>query len=322
LIALFLTLNPGRGEVVIDYLGTALIAAAATCLVLMTTLGGNTYPWTSWPIIAFGLAGAALLVAWVLAERRAVDPVLPLALFKNRVFSLTAAVAFIVGLAMLGCITFLPLFMQIVHGVSPTASGLQLTPIMLGLLTMSIISGQLISRTGRYKVFPIAGTLITSIGLFLLSRMDENTPRWETVVYMAVLGVGLGLVMQVLTIIVQNAVEPRDLGVATSSAQFFRSMGASLGVALFGAIFTNQLAVNVAGLSGAGGSAAFSNMAALRQLPAALQMQLLYAFASALDTVFLAAVPVALLGFALAWFVPEVPLRRRQPAQLQEVAAA
>src|SRR5207247_1584820 len=202
----------------------------------------------------------------------------------------------------------------------PTASGLQLTPIMLGLLTMSIISGQLISRTRRYKVFPIAGTLITSIGLFLLSRMDENTPRWETVVYMAVLGVGLGLVMQVLTIIVQNAVEPRDLGVATSSAQFFRSMGASLGVALFGAIFTNQLAVNVAGLTGAG-SAAFSNMAALRQLPAALQAQLLHAFASALDTVFLAAVPVALLGFALAGFVPAVPLRRRQPAQMQEGAA-
>jgi EmrB/QacA subfamily drug resistance transporter len=223
-----------RTRHVIDYLGAFLLAAAATALVLLTTLGGTTFRWGSAPIVTLGLVGVALIGAFVLAERRAAEPVLPLGLFRNRVFSATSAIGFVVGFAMFGAITYMPQYLQVVRGISPTGSGLQLVPMMLGLLITSVGSGRLISRFGRYKVFPVVGTALMTLGMYLLSLQGVGTAAWQTFVFLFVLGVGIGGVMQVLVIAVQNAVSYEDLGVATSGATFFRSIGGSFGTAVFG----------------------------------------------------------------------------------------
>ena len=213
---------------IIDYLGTAVLVLATTCLVLFTSLGGTTYRWGSTTIIALGVAGAVLVVVFVFVERRAAEPVLPLHLFSIRAFSVTSAVGFIVGFAMFGAIVYLPVFFQIVHGDSPTISGLRLLPLLAGLVVFSTASGLIISKTGRYRVFPIVGTGLMTIGLLLLSRIGADTSSFVTGLYMFVLGVGLGCVMQVLVLIVQNAVPYSELGVATSGATFFRSIGGIL----------------------------------------------------------------------------------------------
>jgi EmrB/QacA subfamily drug resistance transporter len=304
---------------VIDYLGALLIALAATALVLLTSLGGTTYAWGSAPIIVLGVAGVVLIVAFVLAERRAAEPVLPLKLFANRVFSASSAIGFVVGFAMFGAITFLPLFLQIVKGVNPTVSGLRILPMMAGLLITSIGSGLLISRWGRYKVFPVLGTAIMTAGLFLLSRMGASTGTVLSSVYMFVLGVGIGGVMQVLVIAVQNAVEYENLGAATSGATFFRSMGGSFGTAVFGAIFANLLTGNLSHyLRGiklpAGVTGASVSPAALAKLPAAAHGGYVQAYAHSLQTVFLVAVPIAAVAFALTWLLPELKLRKTAEA--------
>jgi EmrB/QacA subfamily drug resistance transporter len=231
---------------VIDYLGTGLLAGAATALVLLTTLGGTTYPWSSAPIYGLVVLGVVLIGVFVLVERRAAEPVLPLRLFGNRVFTVASLVGFVVGFAMFGAITYLPQYMQVIRGQSPTGSGLQLLPLMAGLLLTSIVSGLLITRWGRYKLFPIAGTAVMTLGMWLLSHLAVDTPALHYTVFMFVLGVGIGGVMQVLVIAVQNVVPYRDLGVATSGATFFRSIGGSFGTAVFGAIFANQLTGNLA----------------------------------------------------------------------------
>ncbi|HEV3379367.1 MAG TPA: MDR family MFS transporter, partial [Trebonia sp.] len=200
---------PGRLRRVhhtIDYLGTATLSLAATSLILMTSLGGTTYPWASAPIYILAVAGAVLVGLFVLVERRAAEPILPLHLFRLRTFSVTSVVGFIVGFAMFGAITYLPAFFQVVRGISPTISGLYLLPLMVGLLTVSIASGQIISRTGKYRFFPIAGTALMTLGLFLLSLMGPDSATWQDSLYMLVLGMGIGGVMQVLVIIVQNGV--------------------------------------------------------------------------------------------------------------------
>ncbi len=318
-IALFVTaaVLPGtltRVHHVIDYLGAALIALAAVSLVLLTSLGGTTYAWGSAPIIGLGVGGVVLIGAFVVAERRAPEPVLPLHLFSNRVFSVCSVVGFVVGFAMFGAITFLPLFLQIVKGVSPTLSGLRILPLMAGLLITSIGSGQVISRVGRYKIFPILGTGVMTIGLFLLSRMGVSTGTVLISAYMLVLGIGLGCVLQVLVIAVQNAVAYADLGAATSGVTFFRSMGGSFGTAVFGAIFANLLVGNVkhdlagvklpAGLTGASVSPA-----RLAKLPAAVHSGYVDAYAHSLQSVFLVAVPIGAVAFLLAWLMPELELR-------------
>ena len=300
---------------VIDYLGTILIALAATSLVLLTSLGGTTYAWGSAPIIIMGVAGVVLIIAFVAVERRAAEPVVPLHLFANRVFSASSVIGFVVGFAMFGAITFLPLFLQIVKGVNPTISGVRLLPLMAGLLITSIGSGLLISRYGRYKIFPILGTAIMTVGLFLLSRMGASTGTVVSSAYMFVLGVGLGGVMQVLVVAVQNAVDYRDLGVATSGATFFRQMGGSFGTAVFGAIFANLLGGNVshylhgaklpAGLTGASVSPA-----ALAKLPAAAHSGYVQAYAHSLQTVFLVAAPIGAVAFLLTFLLPEITLRK------------
>ncbi|MFS4096526.1 DHA2 family efflux MFS transporter permease subunit [Streptomyces sp. AF1A] len=301
---------------VIDYLGTFLIAAVATCLVLVASLGGTTWAWGSAQIIGLAVLGVVLAAVFVGAERRAAEPVLPLKLFGIRTFTLSAVISFIVGFAMFGAMTYLPTFLQVVHGISPTLSGVYMLPMVVGLLLSSTVSGQIVSRTGRWKVFPLAGTAVTTIGLLLLHRLDERSPTAEMSACFFVFGLGLGLVMQVLVLIVQNAVGYEDLGVATSGATFFRSIGASFGVALFGTVFASRLAHNLdaafRGLHlppGVSAHALQSDPRGIAHLPPGLRPAALHAFASAITDVFLYAAPVALLGFALAWFLKEDRLR-------------
>jgi EmrB/QacA subfamily drug resistance transporter len=300
---------------VIDYLGALFLAASVTCLVLLTSLGGVTYPWRSAQIIGFGVAAIVFGVAFILVERRAVEPVLSLHLFANRVFSMSSAIGFVVGFAMFGAITYLPQYMQVVQGVSPTESGLRLLPLMAGLLLTSIGSGQLISRTGRYKIFPVLGTAVMSLGLYLLSRLDVATSGWYASLAMFVLGVGIGGVMQVLVIAVQNAVEYSSLGAATSGATFFRSIGGSFGTAVFGAIFAGVLTGNLThyltgvpippGFNGAAGA----SPAVLDRLPPLLHAGYVAAYAASIRTVFLVAVPIAVVAFLLTFTLEERPLR-------------
>jgi EmrB/QacA subfamily drug resistance transporter len=299
----------------IDYLGTLLLSAAATSLILLTSLGGTTYAWASAPIYILGAAGVVLIGLFVLAERHAAEPILPLHLFKTRVFAVTSVVGFIVGFGMFGAITYLPAFFQVVRGISPTISGVYLLPLMAGLLITSISSGQIIARTGRYRVFPIAGTALMTIGLFLLSRMSPSSSTLFDSLGMLVLGMGLGGVMQVLVIIVQNGVSHSELGVATSGATFFRSVGGSFGTAIFGAIFANVLVGNLAShLHGLGLPTGFSasdvTPAALGHLPAAVHAGFVSGYAESIQTVFLIAVPIAVLAFLATWLIPQVELRR------------
>ncbi len=295
----------------IDYLGTGLLAAGLSSIVLVTTLGGASYAWGSPVIVALAVAGFVFLCGFVFAERRAPEPVLPLSLFRNSVFVTTSLVGLIVGFALFGSITYLPLFLQVVNGASPTASGLQLLPVMGGLLIASIGSGQLITRTGRYKIFPIVGTAVMVIGLYLLSLMDATTSVATASVYMFVLGLGLGLVMQVLVLAVQNAVDYSELGVATSGATLFRSIGGSFGASVLGAVFANQLAGNLAeklpGQPTSGGGR--FNPADLAQLPPAVHDAYVAAFTASLNVVFLVAAGIGVAAFALTWLIKELPLR-------------
>src|ERR1700744_408729 len=231
----------------IDYLGATTLAAFATALVLATSWGGTTYAWSSPVIIGLFAGSVLLLVAWYFSARSAAEPVLPLRLFKNSVFSVAAAIGLAAGFAMFGALSYLPLFLQVVHGVSPTISGVYLLPMVLGLLITSIGSGQIIARTGRYKIFPIIGTAVMAVALYLLSTLDETTPTWLMNVYFFLLGFSLGLVLQVLVIAVQNTASYRDLGAAPSGVTFFRSIGGSFGVSVFGAIFANQLTSRLTG---------------------------------------------------------------------------
>ncbi|HEX3707536.1 MAG TPA: MDR family MFS transporter, partial [Mycobacteriales bacterium] len=301
----------------IDYLGSALLAAGVTCIVLLTTWGGTTYAWSSSTIIAMAVGAVLLLVAFVVAESRAAEPVIPLSLFRKRVFTVASGVGFIVGFALFGVITYLPQYQQVVRGASATASGLQLFPLMGGLLVASVGSGQIISRTGRYKVFPVAGTAIMAVGMYLLSHLGVDTSVLESALFMAVTGLGLGLTMQVLVLAVQNSVDPRDLGTATSAATFFRSIGGSIGVSVFSAIFNNKMTGNLAHQLpqlAANPSLAKSLRAspqALAKLPAQVHHGYLVAFTDSLHVVFIAAIPIALVAFALTWLLEEVPLRTK-----------
>ena len=295
----------------IDYLGASLLAGGLAAIVLYTSLGGTTYSWTSPWMLALIVGGVLLLVAFVFVESRAAEPVLPLELFRNRVFSVSSAMGFIVGLALFGAITYLPLYLQDVKGHSPTTSGLLILPLMVGLLTASIGSGQLITRFGRYKPFPVAGTAIMVVGLFLLSRLQVDTSTVVTGAYMLVLGFGLGNVIQVLVLAAQNAVDYKYLGVASSGSTLFRQIGGSIGVSVFGAIFANQLTGNLVGKlpPGARVPSSAANPAVVKQLPAVLRDPFRIAITDALTTVFMVAAGIAVLAFLLSWVLPEVPLK-------------
>ncbi|WP_078618259.1 MULTISPECIES: MDR family MFS transporter [unclassified Streptomyces] len=301
---------------VIDYLGTFLIAAVATCLVLVASLGGTTWGWGSPQIIGLIVLGVVLAGAFVAVERRAAEPVLPLKLFRVRTFTLSAVISFVIGFAMFGAMTYLPTFLQVVRGVSPTMSGVHMLPMVFGLLLSSTVSGQIVSRTGRWKVFPVAGTAVTTVGLLLLHQLDEHTSTAGTSAYFFVFGLGLGLVMQVLVLIVQNAVAYEDLGVATSGATFFRSIGASFGVAVFGTIFASRLGDKLAGVlagrplpAGVNADSLKADPRGIAGLPPTLRPAVLHAYASSITDVFLYAAPVAAVAFVLAWFLREDRLR-------------
>jgi EmrB/QacA subfamily drug resistance transporter len=316
-VVLAITLPSARERVqhAIDYLGTALLAVGLASLVLLTTLGGTTYEWGSSFIVGLGVLAIASLAAFVWAESRAAEPVLPPRLFANPVFRVTSAIGLVIGFALFGSLTYLPLFQQTVRGLSPTEAGLQLIPLMAGLLVASIASGRVITSTGRYKAFPIAGTAVAAIGLLLLSRLEPDTGTLEAGAYMLVLGVGLGLVMQVLVLAVQNAVPYEQLGVATSSATLFRSIGGSLGTSILGAIFANRLATELAtslppGADTGALAAGRTDPSALTELPPDVHAGYLAAFTDSLHTVFLIAAAVVAVAFPLAWLLPERPLRR------------
>ncbi|MGZ4392911.1 MAG: MDR family MFS transporter [Gaiellaceae bacterium] len=297
----------------IDFLGTALLSGGVASLIILATWGGSEYAWGSNEIVGLGIVGVALLTVFVWWERRAVEPILPLHLFRSPVFSVANAMGFTIGMAMFGAIIFIPLFLQIVYGVSPTSSGLRTIPLMAGLLVSMILSGRTISRIGRYKAFPIAGTAVLVVGMYLLSRLEVGTAPWIASAYMVVVGIGLGLVMQVLVIVVQNDVRPEEIGVATSTATFFRSVGGAFGVAIFGAIFASRLSHRLAGfphsITARLGSGVHLNPAQVKLLPPKVHADFLSAFAHSLNGVFLFGVALALVPFALSWLLKEVPLR-------------
>jgi EmrB/QacA subfamily drug resistance transporter len=317
LAVLAVTLPAGvtRAKPVIDYLGAGLLAGGLAAIVLVTSLGGTTWEWDSATTILTAVLGVLALVAFALVERRAAEPVLPPALWRERVFSTAGALSLIVGFALFGAVTFLPLYFQTVDGASPSGSGLRLVPMMLGVLVTSIGSGQLISRWGRYKVFPVTGTLVMAAGLFLLSNLDVGTSTLQASLYLLVLGLGLGMVMQVLILAVQNAVPYAVLGAATSGVTLMRGIGGSLGTAVFGSIFTNRLTAELSTATlppalqkiVAGGGRLTGAM--VERMPPAARLSYEQAYVHALTPVFLVAACVALLGFAISWLLPEKPLR-------------
>ncbi|MGH3560531.1 MAG: MFS transporter, partial [Mycobacterium sp.] len=300
-----------RARPVIDYAGILLIGLGAAGLTLATSWGGTLYPWGSAMIIGLFVGSVVALGIFVRVESRAAAPILPTRLFGSPVFTVCCVLAFIVGFAMLGALTFLPTYMQYVDGVSATTSGLRTLPMVVGMLVTSTGSGTLVGRTGRYKVFPVVGTALMAVAFLLMSRMDSSTPALLQSVYLIILGAGIGLSMQVLVLVVQNTSTFEDLGVATSGVTFFRTIGSSFGAAIFGSLFLNFLDSRIrSALRVSGASAeATSSPAALHQLPPEQAAPIIQAYAEALDQVFLWAAPVALVGFILALFLREVPLK-------------
>ncbi|MFJ8853892.1 MDR family MFS transporter [Streptomyces sp. NPDC102437] len=306
------------GRPVIDYLGIAMVTVGASALILATSWGGNEYAWGSPVILGLFAGGLVALGLFCLVEFRAQEPMLPMRLFRNPVFTVCSVLSFTVGFAMLGAMIFLPTYLQYVDGDSATLSGVRTLPMVLGLLVASIFSGNVVSKTGQYRIFPVIGSLVMAVGLYLLSRMGPGTGVWLESLYMLVLGVGIGLAMQVLTIAVQNTVDYADLGTATSGVTFFRTLGSSFGTAVFGTIYANALKPNltegVATAARAGGdpatlAKAAQSPAGLHGLPPAQSAPLAQAYADTLHTVFLWTVPVAVLGFFVALFLKQVKLR-------------
>ncbi|HEX4250350.1 MAG TPA: MDR family MFS transporter [Pseudonocardia sp.] len=307
---------------VIDYLGIVVVSLGATGLTLATSWGGTTYPWGSSVIIGLFVASVAALVLFVFVERRAVDPMLPMRLFRNPVFALTTVISFVVGFAMLGALTFLPTFLQYVQGVDATTSGIRTLPMVVGLLVTSILAGNAVSRTGVYKPFPIVGGGVMALGMFLLSTMDAHTSVLVTSLFLLVLGAGIGLCMQVLTLIVQNTADYRDLGVATSGVTFFRTMGSSFGASVFGTIYANRLAANLSvALAATPGvnPASLNSPAGVRSLPAAQAAPVIDAYAETVQTLFRAGIPIALVALVLGLFLKQVPLRGISRAAASDV---
>lgn len=309
-IAIAFTSPAKRQRPAIDVAGAALMAVMLTSLVLFTSFGGNIHPWSSPTILGLAALTLITLVGFIMVESRTAEPILPLPLFRNPTFLVACAVGFIVGLAMFGSVTYMPIYLQVVQGVSPSTAGLQLTPMMGGVLVTSIVSGQIISRIGRYRLFPIIGTAVMTIGLALLSTLGIASSIWAAPAYMLVLGLGLGMVMQVLVLAVQNAVDYRNLGVATSGTTLFRSIGGSIGVSLFGAIFAANLASGLASRMPVGMALpTASDAAGIAALPLGVRNIYLEVFTAALHPVFLSAAVIGAFAFLLTWFLKEVPLQ-------------
>lgn len=312
-----------RVEHKVDYPGAAVLAVAATAIILVTTWGGSQYPWRSVQIIGLAALGVAATAAFILIEARAREPILPLHIFRNRNFSLASAMSFLLGLAMLGALTFIPLYQQTVQHLSATGSGLMLIPMMLGSTVTSLIGGAITTKTGRYKALPIIGAAVMAVGMYLLTGLGVSTTRLHAALFYVVLGTGMGFLMQITTLIVQNSVGPRDMGVASSSRTFFQQIGGSMGVAAFGAIFTRRLtdtlAARLPGMHVTSGGGQL-NPATVGKLPPVVRGDVFYAITHAITTVFWWALPASATVFILAWFIKEVPLRGRAPAPEQQPA--
>ncbi|MET9337800.1 MDR family MFS transporter [Nonomuraea sp. NPDC003804] len=315
LLAVKLKLPRHRTEARIDWLGAALLSIGITALVLITTWGGNEYTWGSPQILGLAALAVVSLALFIPVERRAAEPIMPLQLFRNRNFTLISAVGFLLGFAMFGAINFLPLYQQTVQGASATNSGLLLLPMMGAAMVVSLFVGKAITKTGRYKAYPVLGGVVMALGMFLLSLMGVDTPSWQTGVYIAVLGVGMGFLMQTTMLIAQNSVEQKDLGVSSSASTFFRSIGGSFGVSLFGAIFNNQLLSGLTDRFGAQtaermvGGGGRMDAAALGALPPQVRTGFLETLAGAISGIFWWAILFAVVVPVLAVFIKEIPLR-------------
>jgi EmrB/QacA subfamily drug resistance transporter len=303
----------------IDFIGAALLISGISAILLATSWGGSEYPWGSTTIVGLYGGGALLMVLFVLQELRAAEPILPMSLFANPTFRVCCVLGLLIAMGLFGVIAFVPVFLQVAKGVSATQSGLMTTPMMIGIVTMSIISGRMISNTGRYRMYPVIGTAIAAFGLFLLSRVEADTPFWLFSIFVFVLGTGVGLVMQITLLATQNAVDMREMGTATSGVTFFRTMGGAFGVAIFGSVLNNRLdhhlprLVSPDALQGIDSATLTASPERLAMLPPAVLDGVREAFAMSLETVFLLAVPLALLAFALSWFLPHVELQERAP---------
>ena len=312
-----LPLTRAKVKPVIDGWGIAAVSIASAATILATSLGGTQYPWKSWQIIGLFVTGAVFFALFVLAETRATSPLLPLRLFRKNVFTVSSILSFLVGFALMGCMTFMPTYLQYCLGISATISGLRMLPMVIGLMGASIFSGNVVSKRGIYKPFPIVGSVIMAAGMYLLSTMDQNSSFWHVSAAMFVLGIGMGLSMQVLTIIVQATVDYRDLGVATSGVTFFRSLGQSFGSAVFGTIYGNLLAPRIKDAvvqaitisHNPKVAAAVSTPATLHQLPLAVREPVVNAYADTLQHMFLYAIPVAAICLLAALFLKTVPLK-------------
>jgi EmrB/QacA subfamily drug resistance transporter len=300
-----------RTKPVIDYTGIVFVGLGAAGLTLATSWGGTTYPWGSPMIIGLFVGSVIALCVFAWVESRAAEPILPIRLFGSSVFTVCCVLSFVVGFAMLGALTFLPTYMQFVDGVSATTSGLRTLPMVIGMLTTSMGSGVIVGRTGRYKVFPVAGTAVMAVAFFLMSRMDLSTSVFVQSLFLVILGAGIGMCMQTLVLIVQNTSSFDDLGVATSGVTFFRTIGSSFGAAIFGSLFTNFLhsRIGPAMAASRAPAAAAASPEALHRLPREAAAPIVAAYAESLTHVFLWAVPVALAGFVVALFLRQVPLR-------------
>jgi len=324
LIYLALTMHVPRHRVEhkIDYAGAIALAIGATSIILMTTWGGTQYAWASVQVIGLAVLGLVSTAAFLAIEARAAEPILPLSVFRNRNFSVAIAMSFLLGLALFGALTFLPLYQQTVQHLSPTQSGLMLIPMMLGSTVTALISGQVTTKTGRYKVLPIVGAGMMTLGMYLLTGIGLHTSLVTTGIYFAVIGLGMGFLMQITTLVAQNSVAPQEMGVASSARTFFQQIGGSIGVAAFGAVFARRLieslTAHAPGLHMSAKGAQL-NPATVNHLPALVRADFFVAITHAVTGVFWLVVPAAAIVFLLAWLIKEVPLRGRAPVAEEPV---
>jgi EmrB/QacA subfamily drug resistance transporter len=305
----------------IDYLGAAFVVASVSSILLYTAWAGPEYGWGDPFSLALLIGGLVLAAILVMVESRASEPIIPLRLFSNKVFTPTVVFTALMGVAMFGGIIFLPVYFQVVQGMTPTESGLALLPMIVGIFTTSIGAGNLMTRTGRYKAFPIIGAGVTTIALLLLSTVGDRTPYWQIAIYVYVLGFGLGLTLQIVVTAVQNAVERRDMGSATSSVTFFRSMGGAFGTAVFGAVLTTRLRHYLAASgttdvlpAGADEGRIANDVQTIQALPERVKDVVVGAWVDSLNDVFLVALPFVVVAFVIAWFIPELRLKTAEDA--------
>lgn len=313
-----------RTKAKVDYLGAGLLTVGITAIVLVTTWGGSEYDWNSAVIMELIAIGVAALAGFLFVETKAAEPIIPLHIFRNANFTLMSVVGFMAGFVMFGAVLYLPLFQQSVQGASATNSGLLLLPMLLAMMIVSLVAGRITTSSGRYKIFPIVGSILMVTGLFLLSTMDTDTTRFTSGIYMAVLGAGMGFLMQITMLVAQNSVEMKDMGVASSSTTLFRTLGSSFGVAIMGALFTGRVSDEMSARGGAGATmhGAQLDAASLSKLPVPVREAYEYAVASGTHIAFLVGASVGLVALVAALFVKEVPLRGAGPEKAAPMAEA